>query len=62
MRRLTAKSAIYLALAIIGMSFAIYSIKIKNYSLLVIAILFALVSAGNIFCNLKEKYCLINNE
>ena len=55
MKRLTAKSIVYLVLSIIGIAFAIYSIRIKNYILLIAAILFALISADNIFCNLKSK-------
>jgi|GEM_PF-3970869 hypothetical protein len=54
MKRLTAKSSAYLALAIIGIAFAAYSIKAKNYILLPISIVFAAVSADNIFCNLKK--------
>ena len=53
MKKLTKIASIYLILAIIGASFAIYSITIKNYILLAVAILFAFVSADNIFCNLK---------
>ena len=51
----TGKAAIYLVLAIAGLAFAWHSIKISNYVLAVIALLFALVSADNIFCNLKDK-------
>ena len=54
MKKFSKKAAIYLILAIIGLIFAIYSLKVKNYVLLVVAILFALVSADNIFCNLKK--------
>ena len=54
MSKLTKKSAVFLLLAIIGLIFAIYSVKVKNYILLAAAILFALVSADNIFCNLKS--------
>ena len=54
MKKFPKKAAIYLILAIIGLIFAIYSLKVKNYVLLVVAILFALVSADNIFCNLKK--------
>ena len=53
MRKLTIKSIIFLVLAITGVAFAVYSLKIKNKLLLVVSILFALVSADNIFCNLK---------
>ena len=55
MKRLTAKSTVFLVLAILGLVFAVYSFKIKNYALLVVAVLFALVSADNIFCKLKSK-------
>ena len=54
MNKLTKKAAIYLILAIIGFIAAIYSIKAKNYILLVAAVLFAAVSADNIFCNLER--------
>lgn len=54
MTRLTKKAAAYLILAIIGLIFAAYSIKAGNYILLVAAILFAAVSADNIFCSLKQ--------
>jgi len=53
MKKLTIKSLIFLILAIAGAAFAVYSLKIKNNLLFAIAILFALVSADNIFCNLK---------
>ena len=53
MKKLTAKSGIYIALAVAGLAFAVYSVKSKNYALLAVSILFALVSADNIFCNLK---------
>lgn len=49
----SSKAIIFLILAIIGLIFAIYSIKAKNYILLTVAILFFAVSADNIFCNLK---------
>ncbi len=55
MKRFTAKAIVYLVLSIIGISFVIYSIKIKNYILLAVAILFAFVSTDNIFCNLMNK-------
>lgn len=55
MKRLTTKAAIFLILAIIGVIGAVYSVKMQNYTLLVVAILFAGVSADNIFCNLKKK-------
>ena len=54
MRRFTKKANIYLILAIIGTISIVYSIKIKNYVLLIVAILFTAVSADNIFCNLKK--------
>ncbi len=54
MIRLTAKTTIYFILTIIGTISAVYSIKIKNYLLLIVAILFTVVSADNIFCNLKK--------
>ena len=52
--KLTKKASTYLILSIIGLVFAVYAIKAKNYILLVIAILFVFVSADNIFCNLKK--------
>ena len=55
MRKFTAKATIYLILAIIGLIFAVYSLKIKNYILAIVAILFAAVSTDNIFCNLREE-------
>ena len=54
MRRFTQKATIYLILAIIGTMFIVYSIKLKNYVLLITTILFTAVSADNIFCNLKR--------
>ena len=54
MKKLTKKAAAYLILAITGIAFAAYSIKARNYILLVAAVLFAVVSADNIFCNLKK--------
>lgn len=54
MMKLTKKAAIYLSLAIIGLIFAVYAIKAKNYILLAASVLFAAVSADNIFCNLKK--------
>ncbi len=53
MKRLTWKASIYLILAAFGTSAVVYSIKVGNYVLLVAAILFALVSLDNIFCNLN---------
>lgn len=54
MTKLTKKAVIYLVLSMMGLIFAVYSIKVKNYILLVVAILFAAVSADNIFCNLRR--------
>ena len=53
MKKLTKAAAVYLVLSIIGAAFTIYSITIKNYILLAAAVLFAFVSADNIFCNLR---------
>ena len=55
MKRLTNKALVFLALSAVGLAFALYSIKAKNYILLVVSILFAAVSADNIFCNLKDN-------
>ena len=55
MKKFTKTATVYLILATIGVAFAIYSITVKNYILLIVAILFAFVSADNIFCNLKER-------
>ncbi|MBI2541170.1 hypothetical protein HYV80_00475 [Candidatus Woesearchaeota archaeon] len=54
MTRITQKAAVYIALAVAGMAFAAYSIKMKNYILLAVSAVFALVSADNIFCNVKN--------
>ncbi|MBI2650649.1 hypothetical protein HYX04_05040 [Candidatus Woesearchaeota archaeon] len=54
MRKFTAKAAIFSILAVIGIAVAAYSIKVQNYMLLIAAILFAAVSADNIFCNLRR--------
>ena len=54
MKRFTKKANIYLVLAIIGTIFIVYSIKLKNYIVLITAILFTAVSADNIFCSLKK--------
>ena len=51
--KLNKRASIYLILTLIGIAFAFYSIKIKNYFLFVTAVLFAIVSADNIFCSLK---------
>ncbi|MDP3765882.1 MAG: hypothetical protein Q8R04_05195 [Nanoarchaeota archaeon] len=55
MKHFTQRATIYLILAIMGLIFSIYSLKIKNYILLIIAILFTAVSADNIFCNLRKE-------
>jgi len=55
MKRLTGKAAVFLALSAAGIAAALYSLKIRNYILLAITILFAAVSADNIFCNLKDN-------
>ena len=55
MKKFTTKAAVFLIFAVIGALIVVYSIKIKNYILLVAAALFAAVSADNIFCNLKKK-------
>lgn len=54
MKAITTKAKIFLLLAIVGLIVAAYSIKIRNYILLVAAALFAFVSADNIFCNLAD--------
>ena len=54
MKKFTAKAAVFLILAVIGAAVAAYSIKTRNYILLAAAILFAAVSADNIFCNLRK--------
>lgn len=53
--RLTKRGYTYLVLTTIGVVFTIYSIQVKNYILLIIAILFTLVSTDNIFCDLGKK-------
>ena len=55
MTKFTAKAVIYLVLSVIGLMFSIYAVRTKNLILLIASILFALVSADNIFCNLKGK-------
>ena len=55
MKKFTAKSIVFLVLAAIGALVAVYSIKTENHILLAAAVLFAAVSADNIFCNLKSK-------
>jgi hypothetical protein len=55
MKRFTAMASAFLALAIIGLCAAVYSIAIRNYILLAVSIIFAVVSADNIFCNLKKQ-------
>jgi len=54
MKKFTIKAAIFLILAAAGAIVAAYSINVQNHVLLVAAILFAAVSADNIFCNLKK--------
>ena len=54
MKKLTKKAAVFLVLSAMGLAFVMYSIKAKNYVLLAAAILFAAVSADNIFCSLKK--------
>lgn len=54
MGRFTPKAMIFLILAVIGAIVAAYSIKMQNRVLTIVAILFAVVSADNIFCNLKK--------
>lgn len=55
MKRLTTKATIYLLLALIGLAFTSYSFKIKNNLMLIASVLFAIVSADNIFCNLRDE-------
>ena len=55
MRRLTNKAFVFLALSAVGLAFALYSIKAKNYILLIVSILFVAVGIDNIFCNLKKN-------
>ena len=55
MRIATLRPVVYFALSAVGLIFAVYSIAIKNYSLLIISILFAGTSAYNIFCGIKTK-------
>jgi len=55
MKKFTTKAAVFLIFAIIGVLVAVYSVKIENHILLAAAVLFAAVSADNIFCNLKKK-------
>ena len=45
----------YFALAVAGVIFIFYSIRVRNYALLATAILFSIVSADNIFCGFKAK-------
>lgn len=54
MKKLTSKASAFLALAVIGLAAAAYSIAVKNYILFAVSSLFAFVSADNIFCNLKK--------
>ena len=55
MKKFTKGAAIYLILAVLGLMFAVYSLKLRNHILLAAAILFAAVSTDNVFCNLKNK-------
>ncbi len=55
MGRLTKTAAMYLILAKAGLAVAAYSIKAKNYVLLLVAVLFSAVSADNIFYSLKKR-------
>ena len=54
MKRFTTKAAVFLILAVIGVIVAVNSVKMQNYLLLAVAILFAAVSTDNIFCNLRK--------
>lgn len=54
MKKLTSKASAFLALAVIGLASAAYSIAAKNYILLAVSAIFAFVSADNIFCNLRK--------
>lgn len=49
------RALVYTVLTIIGVIFIVYSIKLKNYILLAAAVLFAFVSADNIFCSLGKN-------
>ena len=55
MRIAIPRPVVYFTLSAIGLVFTVYSIAIKNYGLLIISILFAGVSAYNIFCGMKAK-------
>ncbi|MBI2658984.1 hypothetical protein HYX05_02675 [Candidatus Woesearchaeota archaeon] len=55
MKKFTPKAMIFLILAAIGAAVAAYSIKVQNHVLTIAAILFAAVSADNIFCNLRKN-------
>ena len=48
------RAYVYSLLTLIGVAFAINSFLSKDYALLAISILFAGVSAYNIFCGLKK--------
>ena len=54
MKTFTPKAMIFLILAAIGAAVAVYSIKMRNHILTAAAVLFAAVSADNMFCNLKK--------
>lgn len=62
MRKFITKAFAYLVLSIIGAVFSIYAIQARNLVLLIAAVLFAIVSADNIFCNLKDKKLSKKNE
>ena len=55
MKKFTARASVYLILTLIGAMFAIYSIKLMNPVLLIVSILFAVVSADNIYCGLGKN-------
>lgn len=55
MRAFTPKAIIFLILAVIGLAAAVYSVQMSNHILTSVAILFAAVSADNIFCNLRGR-------
>lgn len=55
MKKSTRTAALYLILAIMGLAVAVYSLKAKNYVLLLVAALFSVVSTDNIFCNLNKR-------
>ena len=55
MKKFTPRSYMYTFLALVGIVFSIYAGMVKNKILLGAAILFALVSIDNIFCDLVGK-------